>query len=264
MDVAAKIVWITGASSGIGEALAYEFSTKKCHIILTARNEERLEEVKDVCERKGGVCRIIPADLTDSAIIPGLVKEAVQAFGPVNIFINNAGMSQRSLAKDTPIEIDRKMMELNFFSGIHMIKELLPGMIKNGGGHIVAISSVVGKYGFPLRSAYSASKHAMQGFFETLNAELFHENIKTTIVSPGRIKTNISINAITKDGSKYGKMDKGQAKGMDVQKAAKKIIKSIEQEKKELLLGGKEAILVYIRKFLPSLYYYIARTASPT
>lgn len=182
------------------------------------------------------------------------MKTVLVQTGRIDVLINNAGRSQRSLAKETPPEIDRNIMELNFFSVVELTKLVLPQMLKNGSGHIVVISSIAGKLGFSMRTAYSASKHALQGYFESLRTELANDNIKVTIVSPGRIKTNISVNAVTKDGSPYNIMDEGQANGMNAALCAAKIVKAIK-ERKELLVGKTEILMVHIRRFLPSLYY---------
>ncbi len=252
-----KTVWITGASSGIGEALAYAFAQEGASLVLSARNTQKLEEVKTRCLKSTSKCLIKPMDLSNAVEIEQVANEVLQLTGGVDVLINNAGRSQRSLARTTPIENDRTLMEVNFFSAVALTKLVLPQMLKNGSGHIVVISSISGKFGFPLRTAYSASKHALQGYFESLRAELTHENIKVTIVSPGRIKTDISLNALTEDGKSYNKMDAGQAKGMEPERCARKIVKSVKKERKELLVGKSELLMVYIRRFLPALYHWM-------
>jgi dehydrogenase/reductase SDR family protein 7B len=255
-----KTVWITGASSGIGKALAIEFAKEGSNLILTARNEEKLNEVKDLC--KSDNCLIVPADLSKVDELESLVKHVNTLTPKIDILINNAGISQRSFAKETGLEIDRKIMELNFFSAVALTKLVLPNMLATKSGHIAVISSISGKFGFPLRTAYAASKHALQGFFESLRAELKQDNIQVTIVSPGRIKTNISLSAVTKDGTAHGEMDPGQENGIDASICAKKIVKGLKKNKKELLIGGKEILLVYIHRFLPFLYHRIVNKIS--
>ena len=200
-------------------------------------------------------CWVNQVDLSGNQQLDAVVKTVLVQTGRIDVLINNAGRSQRSLAKETPPEIDRNIMELNFFSVVELTKLVLPQMLKNGSGHIVVISSIAGKLGFSMRTAYSASKHALQGYFESLRTELANDNIKVTIVSPGRIKTNISVNAVTKDGSPYNIMDEGQANGMNAALCAAKIVKAIKKERKELLVGKTEILMVHIRRFLPSLYY---------
>ena len=253
-NISNKIVWITGASSGIGAALAESFAREGARLILTARNLEKLKAVREKCLNYTSECDIYAADLSLSSDIEQVVKKVNEKHNVIDVLVNNAGMSQRSLAKDTSIDIDRKLMELNFFGAVYLTKLVLPGMLNNQSGHIVAVSSIVGKFGFPLRSAYSASKHAIQGFYESLRAELAFDNINVTIVSPGRIKTEISKNALTEKGVKHGEMDPGQANGMDADACAQKIIKAIKSDKKDVLVGGKELMMVHIYKYLPALY----------
>lgn len=255
INLQGKVVWITGASTGIGEELAYALAKEGALLVLTARNSEKLEKVKRKCLLSTSNCWVQPMDLSLVSEVEKMVNSVMKETGKIDILINNAGVSQRSLAKNTPLRIDRNIMELNFFSAVALTKSVLPHMINNKAGHIVTISSIAGKLGFPWRTAYSASKHAIQGFFESLRAELYAENIKVTIVSPGRIKTNISLNAVTSSGEAYNKMDDGQANGMDADKCAVKIVKAIKKEKKELLVGNFELLMVHIRTFLPMLYY---------
>lgn len=264
MNLKGKIVWITGASSGIGEALAIEYAKLGADLILSSRNQQRLEEVATECQKSGIQTAIATIDLEDFNSIKNCAATVLQKFPKIDILVNNGGISQRSLAVETSIDIDRKIMETNFFGAVTLTKEVLPALMAGGGGKIIVISSVVGKFGFPLRTAYSASKHALQGYFEALRAELYNHNVKVTIVSPGRILTNVSLNAITKDGKKYGIMDEGQAKGMTADICARKIISAVNKNKKELWLGGKEVIMVYIRKYLPFLFHVMARKVKPT
>lgn len=250
-----KAIWITGASSGIGEALALALAREGANLVLSARNKEKLEKVRSACLEHTSGCLVQPLDLLHPFQLEETVKSVQEETGGIDILINNAGQSQRSLAKETPVDIDRNMMELNFFSAVTLTKLVLPRMLAKQSGHIVVISSITGKFGFPLRTAYSAAKHALQGYFESLRAELKPDHIKVTIVSPGRIRTNISYNAMTQDGQPYNKLDEGQASGMDPDVCASKIVKAIKKERKELLVGGKEIIMVYIRRFLPALYH---------
>jgi short-subunit dehydrogenase len=250
-----KKIWITGASSGIGQALAIALACEGAHLILSARNKAKLEKIQEDCRRYTPFCIIEPLDLSKSENIDDHVDNVIKQTGSIDVLINNGGVSQRSLAMETPIEIDRRIMEVNFFGTVQLTKAILPCMFRQGAGHIVAISSISGKFGFPLRTAYSASKHAVQGFFESLRAELTEDNIKVTIVSPGRIKTNISLNAITANGSPHNKMDNGQAGGMSPEKCAKKIICAIKKQRKEVLIGNKEILMVYIHRWLPALYH---------
>jgi dehydrogenase/reductase SDR family protein 7B len=263
MKYKGKTVWITGAASGIGEALAYEYSKGGATIILSDINIDKLKVVAAECESRGGKAHLAPFNLEDSKEIVEVSSEVLKEYPKIDYLYNNGGISQRSYAVETPVAIDRKIMETNFFGAVTLTKQLLPSLISNGGGHIVVTSSVVGKFGFPLRTAYSASKHALQGFFEALRAELFDKNVKVTIVSPGKIQTNISVNAINKDGSRHGVMDVRQANGMPADICARRIIKAVNRNKKELWLAGREVLMVYIRLYLPALFHRLAPKVSP-
>ncbi|WP_299576579.1 SDR family oxidoreductase [uncultured Sunxiuqinia sp.] len=252
-----KVVWITGASSGIGEALAYALAREGAKLVLSARNKEKLELVRTNCLQDTDTCLVFPVDLSNVQQTEEAADAVLSQVGRVDLLINNAGRSQRSLAKETPLKIDRDIMELNFFSVVALTKKVLPHMLKNQSGHLVVISSISGKFGFPWRTAYAASKHAVQGYFESLRAELSQDNIQVTIVSPGRIKTNISKNALTQNGQAYNKMDDGQANGMPPEKCAAQIVKAIQKNKKDVLVGKKELLMVYIRRFAPALYHKI-------
>jgi len=259
-----KTIWITGASSGIGEASAYLFAKEKANLILTATNFEKLQNVQERCINLGAQCKILQYDLSNLENIGNLTNEAIAAFGKIDTAFLNAGISQRSKTLDTSFKVDEKIMAVNFFAPVKITKHLLPSMIENGGGTIAVISSISGKFGFPLRSAYASSKFAVYGFFETVHAEYYNENIRVVMVCPGRIKTNISYNALEADGTKHAKMDEGQNTGMSAEKAADKIVKAINNRKPEILVGGKELIMVYIKRFLPGLARKLVRKVSAT
>lgn len=258
-----KTVWITGASSGIGEGCAYLFAKERANLILTGRNVDILSKVQEKCISLGGKCEILPYDLSDIEGIPALVEKALSFYGRMDVMYNNAGISQRAKAGDTLFDVDKKIMDVNFFAPVRITKLLLPEMIKNGGGTFVTTSSISGRFGFPLRSAYSSSKHALYGFFETIHAEYYNDNIRVVMVCPGRVQTNISFYALEKDGKQHGKMDAGQAGGMSVEKAAKKIVKAIRKQKPEVLVGGKELLMVYFKRFIPALNRKLARNIKP-
>ena len=254
-----KVVWITGATSGIGEALAKEFALQGAKIIISSRRIEELERVKNLLKLPEGDLLILPLDLEDLSNINILSQLVINKFGRLDILVNNGGISQRSLTKDTSIETDRKLMEVNFFGTVALTKSVLPYFLKQKGGHIVVVSSIVGKFGFHLRSAYAASKHALHGFFESLRMEIYNENVKVLIVCPGKIRTNISINAYTGDGSKHGKMDDSTNKGLSPEDCARKILKGIENNKEEILIGGNDIKAVFLKRFFPTLFSIIIR-----
>ncbi len=265
MDFTNKTVWITGASSGIGEALADEFVNGGARTIISSPEVDKLYELNDKFNAlRPESSLVVPLDLMKSDEIPAIVEKVIKHAGRIDILINGAGISQRSLVIETPVEIDRKVFEINYFGAIALTKSVLPHMISNGGGTIAVISSIAGKFGFPLRSAYSASKHALHGFFETVRAELRKDNINVTIICPGRVRTNISVNAITKDGKPYGIMDKGQLKGISAEKCARKIVRAIKKNKKEVYVGGSELVMPFLKKYFPGLFYLLLSRIKPT
>ncbi len=255
-----KVIWITGASSGLGEALAYEYAILGAKLILSARREQELERVKLNCQTEV-LC--IPFDLEVNDQFDVLAKHAIDYFGKIDVLINNGGISQRSEAIDTGLDIDRKIMEVNFFGNIALTKAVLPYMQAQQSGHIVPISSLAGKFGFYLRSTYSASKHALHGYYESLRLELEKDNIQITIICPAFVLTNISINALDKKGNKTNTLDTKQKNGMTAEVCAKKIIHSIHKKKKEVLIGNGEQIIVYIKRFFPALFYFIIKKQNP-
>lgn len=264
MNFNGKVVWITGATSGIGEALAYEFATLNAKLVLSSNQYDQLERVKNECLKKCEICYIIGFNLEDEQEINDSVVKVISEFNQIDVLINNGGISQRSLVIETPLEVDRKIMNIDYFGAIILTKKVLPIMIKNGGGSIMVTTSIAGKFGFPLRSAYSAAKHALYGFFETLRAEHLNDNIKVTIACPGRVQTNISKHALTKEGKEHGVMDKGQAGGVTAEKCARIMRKAIQKNKREVLIGGRELLMVYVKKFLPGLFYRIVSKIDPT
>ncbi|MCL2502533.1 MAG: SDR family NAD(P)-dependent oxidoreductase [Bacteroidales bacterium] len=258
-----KIIWITGASSGIGEATAMAFVEEGATVIASAPSVEELTISKAKMSRPERF-HIFPLDLAQPDTIAPLAAEVIERFGRIDILMNNAGISQRSKVLDTPIENDRKIMEIDYFGAVILTKAVLPQMIAQGGGHILCTGSMVGLFGFPLRSAYSAAKHALHGFFESLRIEYYDYNIKVGIIIGGRIRTAISMNAITGDGRAYGRMDEGQQNGISKEKAAKQILRGIKRNKFEIWVGSTELLMVLFKRWFPRLHFSIARKISPT
>ena len=258
-----KTIIITGASSGIGKAIAGELALQGSNLVLASRNIKELELIQKEFSGSTGKIMLVQTDVGIEENCKTVINKTIKEFGRIDILINNAGISQRSLSKDTQLDVERQLMNINFFGSVAMTKFALPQMISQNSGHIVIISSIVGKFGFPLRSGYSASKHALHGYFESLRAEVFKNNIHVTMICPGRINTQISVNALVKDGSKYGVMENGQAKGIDADQSAKKIVKAIKSRKKEVVFGGSETHLVWIRKYFPGFFYKLIRKIKP-
>jgi len=256
-----KVIWITGASSGIGEGIVKVLASQNVKLILSSRRQEALEAVKAQCPNQDRV-RILPLDLAKPDTLEAKTKEALALFGQVDVVIHSGGISQRAFAVDTDIEVHRKLMEINFFSTVIITRALLPSMLENGFGHIVPISSLIGKFGSPYRSGYSASKHALHGYYDSLRAELWKKDILVTIATPGFINTNVSLNALTEHGSASNTMDDGQKNGMSAEDCGKQIIRAIVKEKEEVRIGGKETIAILIKRFFPGLFSKIIRKAN--
>jgi short-subunit dehydrogenase len=239
----------------LGEELALQLSRENARLILTARNKEALAEVQ---KRAGGECYLLPADLEQDDL-DQLCGAALKAFGHIDILINNAGVTQRSMAEDTRLEVDRRLMEINFFAPITLTKNLLPHFRARQTGKVVVISSMAGLMGFPLRTSYAAAKHALQGYFETLQVEHTIPGFSALIVSPGRVNTPISLHALTATGEAHNKMDKGQANGIPVEVCGARILAGMRKGKQRVIIARSERLLWGFHKIIPSLYYYIAR-----
>ncbi len=256
-----KVVWITGTSSGMGKEVAFRFAEAGARLILTALEPDLLEQVREECLRLGAkAVTNLPFDLSQTDALPQLAQDALNAYGRIDLFYNNAGISQRGTTVETDMAVIRKVMDIDFYAPVILTKHILPTMIAQGGGQLAVTTSINGLFGFPLRCAYSSAKHALYGFYETIAAENYKDNIHVTIVTPGRVRTNISVNALEKNGEKHGKMDAGQANGITPEKAADKIVNAIYRKKREVLVGSGELVMVYIKRFFPGLCARIARS----
>ena len=253
MDFKDKVIWITGASSGIGEHLAYAFSKRGSKLALTARNETGLETVRQQCDHPEDVFTFI-LDVSEHKKAPDAAKRIIDHFGRIDLLINNAGISQRALVKDTLLEVDQKIMDVNFFGTVAITKAVLPYMLAQQSGQIVVMSSLMGKFATDLRSAYAASKHALHGFFDALRLEVLKDNISVTLICPGFVNTNVSKNALKGDGQKSNKMDDGQAGGYTGTEFAEKALKVIAAKKQEAVIArAREKLAIVIKRFYPAL-----------
>jgi short-subunit dehydrogenase len=262
-EVKNKVIWLTGASSGIGEALAYELSRKGARLILSSRRKEELERVKGNCASDAqAVVRILPLDLEKPDTLQLSTEAAIQIFGHVDMLINNGGISQRSLVAETSLAVDRRIMEVNFFGAIALTKYLLPHFIRRKQGQFVNISSITGKFGTQYRSAYAASKHALHGFFDAVRAEHSKDNIVVTMICPGFIRTSLTLSALTADGSALNRMDAAQYRGMPAEWCARKIVSAIGKDKEEVYIGGREVFAVYLKRFLPAIFSKVIRNVA--
>jgi len=259
-----KTVWVTGASSGIGKAFVEELDKYNVKFILSSRKTEELEALKNSLKHPSDHL-VIPMDLAVSSTIEYAVEEVMKSGSNVDFLFNNGGVSQRAEAMETSIEVDRQLFEINYFGNIYLTKLVLPLMVENHFGHIIVTSSVAGKFGFFLRSAYSASKHALHGFYESLRLEVEKQNIKVTIICPGKINTPISKSALKGDGSAHGLMDHNQSTGLPADECARKIISAVQKDRKEVLIGKRELLGVKLKRILPqNLFWTIIKKQSPT
>lgn len=258
-----KVVWITGASSGIGAEMAKQCAKQGAKIVLSARNTIKLNAVKSSLQNAESHL-VLALDLEQNKDFSHHVKQVIDHFGRIDLLVNNGGLSQRSEAHETPLEVDRKLMEVNYFGNIALTKAVLPIFQKQQSGGIIVISSIAGKFGFFLRSAYSASKHALQGFYEALRLEEEKNGINVLLVFPGKINTEISKHALNKDGGQHGLMDHNQETGMPVEECVQKLIQAYKKNKKEVLIGNKEILAVTVKRFFPRLFHKIIKNQSAT
>lgn len=259
-----SIILLTGASSGIGEALAYELANKGAKLILSARRVQELERVKSNCPYPENI-EILSLDLGDSFAVTQKAKEAETFFGPIDILVNCGGISQRDKVINTKLEVDRKLMEVNYFGPIALTKAILPSMVKRKKGHQVIITSATGIISTPFRSSYAASKHALHGFYDALRSEHHDDGLRISIILPGFVKTNISYNALVGDGSAQNTMDDAQENGISAEHCAQKIAYAIEQNKEEVYIGGfKEIAAIYMKRLFPGLFSRIVRKTAVT
>ncbi len=259
-----KVIWITGASSGIGEHLAYAFVEQGARVVLTSRNEKELERVQRNCGRPDQVF-LLPADVTDFDRAPELARRVTEHFAAIDILVNNAGISQRALAEDTLLGVDKKIMDVNYLGAVALTKAVLPYFRRQQSGQFVVISSVMGKIGTPRRSAYAAAKHALHGFYDSLRAEVTDAGITVTVICPGYVQTNVSINALSGDGSKHNAMGKSTENGIEPGEFARRALRAIAAGKREVIIAGpRERAGVWINHFFPGLFARMIRRVRVT
>jgi len=258
-DVSDKTIWITGASSGIGAALARGLAARGARLILSARSADRLEAVRQACSVPDDhLCLVM--DLADQAAIEAAWSSLRQIPREVDILINNAGMTQRARVAETRMEVYRLLLEVNFMAAVHLTKKVLPGMLERGSGQIVAVSSLMGKFASPQRSGYAAAKHALQGFMDALRAEVHDAGIRVLVASPGFVNTDVSRNALRGDGSLHGRMDPAQAAAISAEKCAEQIIAAMAKGCAEVFPGGKERIGLLLQRLSPALLRRVMRS----
>ncbi|OIQ40223.1 MAG: short-chain dehydrogenase [Bacteroidetes bacterium MedPE-SWsnd-G1] len=264
MDLKNKVIWITGASSGIGEATTIELSKMDCKLIISSRNERQLESVKKAAMHPKNI-KILTLDLEQYETLEVITHKAIELFGHIDILINNGGISQRALAKDTLLKVDKKMMDVNYFGTVALSKALLPHFTDRKSGQFVVVTSVVGKVATPVRSSYSASKHALHGFFDSLRAEVHKHNIVVTLIMPGYVRTRLSFNALVGNGELQNKMDVATDNGILPEVFAKKMIRAMSRKKREVVIGGlKETASIYLKRISPALLAKVVRKVNVT
>jgi dehydrogenase/reductase SDR family protein 7B len=258
-DIKNKIIWITGASSGIGEALAYACLKEQATVILSARREEELKRVAENPVHGSESFFILPLDLEQTEDVQEKVNLIIERYGRIDVLINNGGIGHRTKAINTSTAIDRKVMEINFFGTINLTKAVARQMQKQKSGKIVVVTSIMGKYGLPLYATYAASKHALYGYFEALRQELYADHVQVLIVSPGFINTDVSTKLLKEDGSPYGVKSESQKKGMSAGDCARGILKAIKSNRNHKYVGKYEIFSVYVKQYFPKIFYKLMR-----
>lgn len=259
MNYKNKVVWITGASSGIGEALAYEFAAQGARLVLSARRADVLEQVKIKCANAEQHL-VLPMDMTDSSQFTDLVLRVESDFGAVDMLINNAGVSQRSLVKDTVLSVDRTLLEVDYFGPVALTKVLLPYMLARRSGRLVAVSSIAGLVATPYRSSYAAAKHALRAFYDSMRAEIHDSGVRVSVVYPGFVKTAITFSALVGNGATQNKMDDAQDAAMSATDFARKTVHALAQGQDHIVIGGiKEKLAVYVDRLSPNLRHWLMR-----
>jgi len=258
MKFAGKTVWITGASSGLGEAMAREFAREGARLVLSSRRADELERVRRACAQPDDHV-VLPLDLARTDTFPAAVAEAHARVGPIDVLVNNAGVSQRARAADAAPEVERALMEVNYFGPVALTKALLPSMRARRAGHLVVISSVMGYVGTPGRSTYAAAKHALHGYFDSLRAEVWREGLKVTLACPGYVRTAVSANALDARGEKHGRTDATHGRGISAERCARVIVRAVARGREEVTVGGKEVAAIWLQRLVPRLFSKIAR-----
>ena len=250
MRFANQTVRITGASSGIGEALAHAFAREGARLVLSSRRPEELERVRSACERPEDHT-VLPLDLAQSDTFAAATAEVLRRCGRVDVLVNNGGISQRALAADATLEVERALMEVDYFGTVALTKAVLPQMLARRAGHIVVVSSVMGYIGTPGRSSYAAAKHALHGYFDSLRAEVWREGIKVTLACPGYVQTAVSANALNAQGGRHGRTDGTHRHGIPAARCARAIVNAVARGREEVAVGGPEVFAIYLKRWLP-------------
>lgn len=257
------VVWVTGASSGIGEAVVRQLDAEGANIVLSSRDPDELQAVAESLSG-GGAKMVLPFDVTDEAAVSAAARAVLDRFGHIDTLFNNAGITQRARVVDAELSVYRAMMAVNFFGPLMLTKAVLPSMLARGAGHIVCTTSVAGKYGSPMRSGYNAAKHAAHGFFDSLREEVAEAGIDVTLIVPGAVRTNVSINALRGDGSLYNRMDPFLEDGMSPAECARRVLDAVHGRKREVLIAdGVARRNVWLKRWSPALLSWTTRRRKP-
>jgi NADP-dependent 3-hydroxy acid dehydrogenase YdfG len=235
-----QVIWITGASSGIGESLARSFAARGAAVVLSARRETELQRVRQQLLEEGvGAERVmvLPLDVTDYDAMPAAVQRVEDSFARIDMLINNAGISQRSFCVDTDMDVYRTLFEVDVLGQIALTKQVLPVMITQGSGRLVVTSSIAGKVGAPQRTGYCAAKHAVMGFFDALRTEVAHQGVRVSTVVPGFIATSIARNALTGSGAAKDSAEADIDEGMDADRCAEVVVEALARGEEEIPVG---------------------------
>jgi len=249
--ISSRIIWIIGASSGIGEGLAKHYAALGAKLILSSRSKDKLYRVKAACKGNPMNIHVLPLDLEKIQELEGKTQEALRIFGRIDLLIHSAGISQRATALETNLAVAKKIMDINYWGPVAITQMVLPTMIKQGTGHIVVISSLMGKVGTRLRSSYAASKHALHGYFESLRPEIYDYNIQISMVCPGFVNTNLSEKALKGNGELYQLKDSVHQNAMSVTQFVKKLSPYLNKQKEEIFIAGSEIKVIWASKYLP-------------
>ena len=262
LDLKNKTALITGGGTGIGQSIALHLAQEGCHLVLTGLGIDDLNKTKEMCEQYGVRAWATETQLDDYASIDRLYDYVTEQGLSIDLFVLNAGISQREKALETDFSVDEKILKIDFLSGVYLVKKFKEMIKAKEHVQFSVTTSLSGLFGFPLRSAYCAAKHALFGFYESL--ELEYHNIGVTFLIPGRINTQISKSALMGDGTAHAKMDAGQANGLSVEKCGKIAVRAIKRQRHRKLIGRSELLMAYIHKYCLPLYYKLSRKISAT
>jgi short-subunit dehydrogenase len=248
-----KVIWITGASSGLGRALSLTLAAQGAKLILSSRNKEALEQLSNECALETSQRKVLALDLREAAHLKDKALQAWDLFGQIDILVNNAGIGQRALACETALEVDQEIMQVNYFAPVALSKALVPLMAKRGQGLIATIGSLTAHLAVPRRSAYCASKHALHGFFDSLRAEVYKSGVKVSMICPGYINTPFAEHALKGDGS-ISQVVTHRRTAVSMEKAARIITRALRRAPAHVVFGGPERFAYYAERIFPGLY----------